>query len=400
MGKKTIRIYMWLTSIDHFLIGLHSAIYVTYLLSNDLDLLQVNLVNVAFMMSVFVLEIPTGAVADLFGRKTSFVTSSVVMGVGFVWYGVTDNFIGFIIAEIIIALGVTLTSGAFKAWLVDSLHFYNWTGELSDVFRLEGRFRNVAILVGGLIGAYIGAVDLSWPLIVAGFGFFILAILAGIIVREDYFKPRKLSEVKLWWDIKEIAMTSIQYGLGHKIVFMVITAVFVFHLGFPAFNMYWQPQFSEYLTSTEYLGYVWVGIILTSMVGNEMIRWFRKKFTKQKVGFVVLGVGAGLLMVIAAMSNTLAVLLIGFMGHEVVRGIIRPYTDTIIQENIPSKTRATIDSFVSMMTTGATGIGLLVSGWIAKAHGIDIAWLFAGLIIILLMPLVMIFNGKKGVRNA
>jgi len=400
MGKKTIGIYMWLISIDSFLMGLHAAIYVIYLRNSGLDFLQINLVNMAFMVSVFILEIPTGAIADLFGRKLSFVLSSVVMGIGFVWYGVANNFIGFIIAEIIIAVGVVLTSGAFKAWLVDSLHYYNWPGKLSDVFKLEGRFRNSFVLVGGLLGAYIGSVNLAWPLIGTGIGFFCLAIIAYVLVREDYFKPKKLSEIKLWGDIKGIALTSVQYGLKHKVVFMVITAVSVFNLGFPAFNMLWQPQFSEYLLDTKYLGYVWVGIVVTSMIGNESINWFRRKFPNQKTGFIVLGGAVGSLMILAAMSTGLGFLLIGFMGHEIVRGLIRPYMDTIIQENIPSKTRATIDSFVSMMSKGAMGIGLLVSGYIANEYSKDGAWLYAGLIIILLMPLVMFFNGKKESKNA
>jgi MFS family permease len=395
MGKKIIRIYMWLTSIDHFLIGLHTTVYVMYLLNSGLDLLQVNLVNVAFMVSVFIFEIPTGAIADIFGRKISFVLSSVVMGIGFICYGLADDFVGFILAEIILAIGITLTSGAFRAWLVDSLHWYEWSGKLLDVFRLEGRCRNIAMLVGGLIGAYIGSVNLSWPLIIAGIGFFILALISGIVVREDYFTPKKFSEVRLFWDVKDIAITSIKYGLKNKVVFMVMTAIFVFYLGFPSFNMYWQPQFSQYLPSVEYLGYIWVGIILTVMIGNEMVGWFIKKFTKLKFGFIALGVVAGLFMIVAALAGNLVILMAGFFGHEVVRGILRPYVDTAIQENIPSKTRATIDSFVSMVTKGATGIGLLVFGWIAKDYSINASWLIAGLVIILLMPLVMFFNGKK-----
>ena len=395
MGKKIIKQYMWLISINSLLVGLHTAIYVTYLLNSGLDFLEVNLVNVSFMLSVFLLEIPTGAIADLFGRKTSFVTSSVFMGIGFVWYGITDNFIGFIIAEIIIAIGVSLTSGAFKAWLVDSLHFHKWTGELADVFKSEGRYRNVAILIGGLIGAYIGAVDLSYPLIVAGIGFFILSIITQAIVREDYFVPIKLSAINFRLNFNEIVTTSIQYGLKHKIVFMVITAIFVFNLGFPSFNMYWQPQFTEYLFDTKYLGFVWVGIVLTSMIGNEMINWFKKKFPNQKIGFAVIGVVVGMFMITAALSSTLGILIIGMMGHELMRGLIRPYRDVTIQENIPSKTRATVDSFVNMIAEGSNGIGLLMSGIIAKAYGIDTAWLLAGLVIILLMPLVMVFNGKK-----
>ena len=46
-----------------------SAIYVSFLMKNGMSLLQVNLVNTAYFLTLFICEIPTGAFADIFGRK-------------------------------------------------------------------------------------------------------------------------------------------------------------------------------------------------------------------------------------------------------------------------------------------------------------------------------------------
>ena len=64
-----------------------SAIYVTFLIKNGLSLLEVNLVNMSFFLTLFICEIPTGAFADIFGRKKSFVLACVLMCLSMFVYG-------------------------------------------------------------------------------------------------------------------------------------------------------------------------------------------------------------------------------------------------------------------------------------------------------------------------
>jgi len=92
-----------------------SAIYVTFLIKNGLNLLEVNLVNMTFFLTLFICEIPTGAFADIFGRKTSFVLACGLMGLSMFVYGASHTFVGFIIAEVIGGIAATFKSGAFQA---------------------------------------------------------------------------------------------------------------------------------------------------------------------------------------------------------------------------------------------------------------------------------------------
>jgi MFS family permease len=78
-----------------------------------------------------------------------------------------------------------------------------------------------------------------------------------------------------------------------------------------------------------------------------------------------------------------------FFIHEIARGAQGPYSDSLLQENIPSDKRATVDSFVSMTKTGAGAIGLFFGGWIAEQRGIGFAWIISGLVILLFLPLIL-----------
>jgi MFS family permease len=95
--------------------------YSLFLLSRGLDLFQINVVLATYLISVFLFEVPTGAVANLAGRKASFLLSCVVRMVAFALYAFADNFAQCVTAEFIDAIGSTLASGALGAWAVDGM---------------------------------------------------------------------------------------------------------------------------------------------------------------------------------------------------------------------------------------------------------------------------------------
>ena len=128
MIKKTTNIFYLVTAISEFFTAFHFGTYVLFLLSHQLTIFEVSLVNMVFMTTMFLLEVPTGAVADIFGRRFSYLLSNLVIAAGFLFYGFSGTLVGFMLAEAILALGATLTSGALDAWFVDSLKFYGYQG--------------------------------------------------------------------------------------------------------------------------------------------------------------------------------------------------------------------------------------------------------------------------------
>ena len=98
--------------------------YVLFLLSRGLDLFQVSVVPaVFFIVSVF-FEVPTGAFADLAGRKKAFLLSCLLRMVAFGMYAFAHHFTAFIAAE---SNGPATGSGlrffrcACLSWLITTL---------------------------------------------------------------------------------------------------------------------------------------------------------------------------------------------------------------------------------------------------------------------------------------
>ena len=61
-------------------------VYPLFLQSRGLDLFEVGLVFAIFQFSTFLFEVPTGAVADLYGRKASFLLSCLIRMSAFALY--------------------------------------------------------------------------------------------------------------------------------------------------------------------------------------------------------------------------------------------------------------------------------------------------------------------------
>lgn len=76
---------------------------------------QMFLLECFFGAAMFVFEIPTGVVADRFGRKASLVLGSLFFGGGFAAFALTRSFVALAVAEVVCAIGMTLFSGADSA---------------------------------------------------------------------------------------------------------------------------------------------------------------------------------------------------------------------------------------------------------------------------------------------
>jgi len=157
--------------------SLHANIYYLYLIKlskwfmlimpvvalfyteNGLDEFDIYLLQAIYSLGVACMEIPSGYMADMIGRRTSLILGSVLGTLGFVLYSVSGSFGHFLVAEIILGLGASFISGSDSALLYDSLAE---SGDQHRYLQYEGRItalgnlaETTAAICGGLIAAMI-----------------------------------------------------------------------------------------------------------------------------------------------------------------------------------------------------------------------------------------------------
>src|SRR5512137_2203269 len=131
-----------------------------------LSFVQIFALQTWFMLTSFLMEVPTGAVADRFGRKVSVACGGFLLGAASLLYGSVPHLAVFVAAETLFAIAITLFSGADEALAYDSLLACGQESEASRVMsRLEAA-KLAGILVGALLGAVVASrFGVRWPML-------------------------------------------------------------------------------------------------------------------------------------------------------------------------------------------------------------------------------------------
>ena len=129
-------------------LNMQSSIWVLYLAYCGLNLAQIGLVEGIYHATSIIFEIPSGAVADLLGRKKSMVLSRLCI----------DNFWYFALGFMVQALGNNLNSGSEEALVYDSMkaagqeaRYMSVCGRLNVIIEVS---QGIATVAGGILAEF------------------------------------------------------------------------------------------------------------------------------------------------------------------------------------------------------------------------------------------------------
>jgi MFS family permease len=171
-------------------LSLTAPIWVLYLRdARGFSLAQITVLEVPLFLLIVFAEVPTGAVADRFGRRLSLALASAVLALSTFVYGVASRYPVILVANLTWGLAFSLRSGADVALLYDSLKQLGREGEFQ---RISGRFhavRAAAMLAGFLLGAPIAAATSYSAAIVLGAAISGCALPLALCMREPGHAP-------------------------------------------------------------------------------------------------------------------------------------------------------------------------------------------------------------------
>lgn len=155
-----------------FVMNMHmtSAVWMIYLAYRGLSLFEIGIMESVYHLSSFSMEIPTGAIADLYGRKTSRILGRFFTVISLTMMILAPNVIWFGISFFFSALGNNLESGAGEALVYDSMKEIGIEDEYMKVSGRQEIIFQIARIIALIVGGYLASIDYA------------LAFRAGIIV--------------------------------------------------------------------------------------------------------------------------------------------------------------------------------------------------------------------------
>ena len=346
-----------------------------------ISLTQVQIIQSWFMFWLFVLEIPTGAVADFIGRKHSVSLGAFVVAIAVLVYGSVPKFEIFLLGEFLFAVAMALISGADEALLYDSLKEAGREDERKKVFGKANSFHLFGMLVAAPVGSLIASRQgLNAPMLFSAIPYFLAALTAWSI-REPSVHQGK-SESKRYIDI---VRNGFSYLRGHKILrLLALDAVVVASSAYFIIWLY-QPFLRSLGIGIFYFGVIHAILVLSEILVSSNFERLTKIFKSDKryLRISALIVVVTFLMV-AIQPNivTISVLVIFGGGFGLTR---LPLMSSYMNKFIPSEQRATVLSSISMLRRFALVILNPFIGFAAD-HSLRAAALIVGL-----LPLAIFF---------
>lgn len=377
-----------------------------FLLDAGLSNLEAFAANAFFTAGMLVFEIPTGVVADTVGRRASYLLGTITLAVTTVMYWLLwvwhSPFWAWAIVSVLLGLGFTFFSGAVDAWLVDALKATRYEGSLETVFGRAQIVGGIAMLSGSVLGGVIAQVtDLGVPFLVRGAILLLMFVVAALLMRDLGFTPdRGVSPLRA---TRSVFVASFRYGLGDPPVrWLMLASPFIAGVGIYVFYAL-QPYLLELWGDQEAYSIAGLAAALVSgaaILGGAIAPWVRKLFRRRTSTLLLSAVTSALVLVGLGLVKEFwfAVLLVALWG--IATAVDDPVHRAYLNDLIPSKQRATVLSFDSLMGSGGGVMFQPVLGRAADVQGYGASMIWSGVISAAAIPFVLLSRAQRAPADA
>ena len=366
------------------------SIFVLFLLANNLSMTQVMTLETIFIAIVLLLEVPSGAFADLFGRKLSVALAMLCASISFVIFGFGTTYVTFLIAQIFIAFGWALTSGADSALLYDSLKEIKKESKYAKIFG-KGNFLQLftyagSALISGFLAIYLGYRNLFFITAIIFFVAFIIGLtfkeppIHKKVHKKNYLK-HLIEAIKFSYNHKVVRNLIIYYGmfaaLGHLTWFLI------------------QPFYEQSTLPKYIVGIATFLYFITAGLGNLTAEKFIKRIKEEKLLFIILLIASLSFIGIFFVNKLFALLLISIMSF--VCGVRDIFVNKGINEHTDSHHRATVVSIQSMSKSLMYAVFAPLIGYFTDIFTPSAAFLMMGigLFLFFMYYLILSWVNKK-----
>ena len=296
---------------------------------------QILLLQGIFGLFILLSEFPSGVLADLKSRKQVLMLGQLAIVSGITIYMISSSFIGFLVAELFFAIGLSFKSGTDNAFAYDSYLEINQP-EQSDNLIARGQqltlFGNIFMLsIGGLLTVF----NANLPFIIAVVGY----LSSSSIILFSIEPIRSKSESS-----SIVLKKSIGY-LNHPVVFKVLLMMIFLQVFLRVAFWSYIPQLTTSGMNPALFGFVLGGANLVAFLSSLWAR--NNKDSHYLIYLIPIGV-IGLFLI---MSNEVFIILIAISLHQISRGIVGVVNSIYLNRIVSSDVRASIASLISTIVS-------------------------------------------------
>jgi MFS family permease len=384
------RRYALLSFLQWLPVGLTIVPMVLLLLERGLTLAEIAAIGAVSGVTVAILELPTGGIADVVGRKPVLVTSALAHACALVMLALATSVTLLLVSAGLRGLARALSSGPLEAWFVDTVHAGHPPAARETVDLTSGLARgevaaSVALAVGTVAGGLL-------PLLVAGAELpvpplAIPVLLAAVIEIVRLGVTVSLPDVlRTAGSLRECLpalpatiATGIRLAARNALVLRLLSVGATLGVALAAIELVTPGWLERVSTRTEVAALAYAGLATAGFaadaVGGMLAPLARRRLRSAAraaaAGAAVAVAGAAGLVAASNFTEALAlgVAAAAYAAFFVGLGIAGPSMADLLHSQVASGQRATVLSVQSLMFQITGAGGAILAGWLTVRYG-------------------------------
>lgn len=358
---------------------------------NGLTITDLFVIQAIYSVTIALIEIPSGYVADVLGRKNSMIIGTFFGFLGILIYSLSFGFDGFLLAALCLGIGQSFISGSDTALMYDSLLELNRT---DDFIKLEGRIismGNLAEAIAFIIGGFLAQISLRTPFY-CQIGIALIGFIVALLLIEPKVHRLEDGISKPWKNIKKI--------IHFSIIENNILRAYIFYsaiVGAATLTMAWfvQPYFKTLGLEVVYFGLIGAGLNLAVALPSFYAHVIERKMETKTLLSLILFLLIACYFTVAYITTLwgLLILLLFYISRGVATPVLRDY----MNRHIPSNMRATVMSIRSFIIRVLFACTSPIFGYVADLYSLQYALYLSGSLFLFfgLIVLIYLLNQEK-----
>ncbi|HLD28510.1 MAG TPA: MFS transporter, partial [Patescibacteria group bacterium] len=331
---------------------------------SGMSLSQIYVMESICVVGLFLLEIPSGALADLIGRRKTILIGSCLLFCDIMVFASAINPAMIWIANLIWVCGFSLISGADSALLYDTLKVL---GRESEFKKIEGRaisYRLFLLAGCAITVGYLASINIRLPVYLsAGFK------LLFVVVIYFFIEPPMTRQGRYnWREHLGLMKISILFVANHKNIKWIISFVVIIGVASKIWFFSYNPYFELVDLPLIYFGWLFCGLNIIAAISSFFSDWIARKIGDLGSIILILAVIGIPILLMGSYVAKIMVLLV--LMQNIARGHLTPFIGHFLNQYLDSENRATVISIKSAVVSLGQFVMLGLFGWSLKLYNL------------------------------